>query len=386
MALGTRDLGRLLITVAEFAALGCGERSSSIAANVPAVATSAPVVQAPVVDAAAPREAGAGAAEVDAGVAKAPTVLASGPLWNLPHAVTFDAAHVYWLVGGDTDDPEGLVMRVAKTGGEPEVVAQGIVLPRDLAVDATDAYFTSAGPWQSVTAVGPRGSVHAVPLAGGPTRTLASKQWGPTALVLSDTQVFWANPGVLEGRTSTVSGAPKRGGAPSTVASGVRNPYAIAVNDASVYWVEGGTCTSVNGKPVPADGRIRRASLDGKGAPVTLVTEVACPETLAIDGTRVYWASMEMGTVESVPKTGGARTVIATDQKGSRYVALAGDAIYWLNYHDGTIMMAPKAGGVARLVYRGKHPDSMAVDADRVYVTDDEKVLAVDRNTFLMVY
>jgi hypothetical protein len=63
---------------------------------------------------------------------------------------------------------------------------------------------------------------------------------------------------------------------------------------------------------------------------------------LAQDTDQLYFTNLSEGTVNSVPKTGGRVTVLASDQKEP--VAITADAtgIYWLNRSAGTLMHASR--------------------------------------------
>ncbi|WP_437275763.1 hypothetical protein WME90_31545 [Sorangium sp. So ce375] len=90
--------------------------------------------------------------------------------------IAIDATHVYW-----TTSSTGNVMRVAKTGGEPTVIATG-QNPRGIAADATGVYWTDPTS-PNVMRMLPNGIIGAV-VAGEPS---------PFGIALDATRVYWTN-------------------------------------------------------------------------------------------------------------------------------------------------------------------------------------------------
>jgi hypothetical protein len=93
--------------------------------------------------------------------------------------IAVDEGYVYWT----SLDNYGSVRRVAKQGGDTQILVQGINHPRSVAVDATHVYFSAEGA----------GKIERVPKAGGAVERMAIDQDGPSSLALSDDRVFWAN-------------------------------------------------------------------------------------------------------------------------------------------------------------------------------------------------
>jgi hypothetical protein len=102
-----------------------------------------------------------------------------------------------------------------------------------IAVDATTVY------WGSDTA----GSVVSCLITGcnGTPTTLASGQDFPLGMALDAANAYWTTAGDSDGATGTVMKCPKAGcnNSPTVLASGLPTPSAIAVDAHYVYWLEG---------------------------------------------------------------------------------------------------------------------------------------------------
>jgi hypothetical protein len=97
-----------------------------------------------------------------------------------PTDVTTDGASVYFANVG-----AGTVKRVAKAGGDPQVIAPGRFLPHSPAVSATTIFWADEGA----------GRVMACPITGcgEAARTLAEDQGSPVAVAVDEVAVYWVN-------------------------------------------------------------------------------------------------------------------------------------------------------------------------------------------------
>jgi hypothetical protein len=156
------------------------------------------------------------------------TVLATG---SWPNAVAVDskvlAKNVYWVdyVGGTVNK-----VPVAKAdGGTPVnvVLAPSETQPWNIAIDATNVYWTDkSNP----------GSVKSIGINGTNPVTLAQGLGAPWGIAVDANFVYWTN-----FNDNTVVKTPIGGGTVYTLASEPQqNPAAIAVDNVSVYWVDQG--------------------------------------------------------------------------------------------------------------------------------------------------
>jgi hypothetical protein len=155
------------------------------------------------------------------GVFKVP--LAGGALEpvGVPGGVdlAIDSGHVYWAVrtGAQTTD----LLFATLEGGANQPLASSLPQVQALAVDSTDVYVVEYGA----------GQVQAIPITGGPTRTVTSDLFIPSVIALDDQNVYVSTVG-------SVARVPKTGGT-STVLAVDTNIFSLAVDASSVYWTNG---------------------------------------------------------------------------------------------------------------------------------------------------
>jgi hypothetical protein len=136
---------------------------------------------------------------------------------------------------------------------------------------------------------------------------------------------------------------------------------AVAVDGECVYWTTWGTAWP-GGK-----GEVAKAPLQG-GAPTVLVTGLPTPYAIALDDAFVYFTDGEDGTVNKVPKSGGAVTTLAaTGLPGATAIAVDRDAVYW-NPGGRAVARVSKNGGAPSILASDQAvPAAIAVDDTSVY-------------------
>ena len=109
------------------------------------------------------------------------------------HTVALDGDHVYWIAQG-----KGAVVRAKKSGGAPQVLADGLDTPVALAVDAGEVYFLTAGTERFVKEWGSivrdeyhhDGRLRRVPATGGASVTMAKLPYLPSDLAITDQSIY----------------------------------------------------------------------------------------------------------------------------------------------------------------------------------------------------
>ena len=86
------------------------------------------------------------------------------------------------------------------------------------------------------------------------------------------------------------------------------------------------------------------APLDKSSAPATLASGLARPWAIAALGPDVYFTTIGSAgaMIASVPKAGGAVTVIASKRKRPTALAVDEQHVYWVDQEAGTVERAPR--------------------------------------------
>lgn len=171
---------------------------------------------------------------------------ASRTLATVPHlrAVTADSSGVYFLsmpwrlsAAKKKPDSDGYVAGVKPSGGKPFLRVENLMTPTTARLVRTDAeniyWISDREEGQS------NGAIVKVAKAGGTPVVVANQQ--PFALrdyAFDDSNVYWVTSGEKGTSTGTVWKVSKAGGTPAALVSGRAYPLQIAVDDKSVYWTE----------------------------------------------------------------------------------------------------------------------------------------------------
>jgi hypothetical protein len=188
-------------------------------------------------------------------------------------SIALDTTTVYYTEVGAGGPTGGSVKSVSKTGMVGQVLATGLNLPREIAVDATNVYFTSQVA----------GDVYKMPIAppGTPT-VIASGQTGVRGIALDATRVYWANSGNGAVGGGSIMFLSKVGAStmPNTVVSNLTVPWLVALDTADIYWTES-----------RATGDIAKAPQTANATKTVVVPNQATPFCIAVDANSVYWTA-----------------------------------------------------------------------------------------------
>jgi sugar lactone lactonase YvrE len=234
---------------------------------------------------------------------------------------------------------------------EPKVLAINQSDPSDLAVDGQWVFFTNTGA----------GEVARVPKVGGNVVVLASGEDAPTGIAIDDKQVYYSNtytPG-------SIKRVGKEGGKPIVLTEDENftyYAYRLIVDATSLYWVTDTTTGKVVTMPKVG------------GAPTILQNKATSPKGLAFDGTSIFWPVF--GEIRRAPPVANAPpTKLSASEQFPSALAADEGAVYWTDMYAATVRRVPKAGGTPTTLATmtaGARLGAIAVDATHVFFLDPQ--------------
>jgi hypothetical protein len=224
--------------------------------------------------------------------ASGPNMLAAA---SKPYGMALDATYVYWV-----DQVDFTVHRMVKTGGTDQVLDDGTsgvhTKPVFMTVDSSSVYFTDDS-----------GGVFALPLGGGPARTIITNDPGlfEYPVIVDSTYVYYGANNVAATASSVddfVYRASKTAANPTQTAivSQLNWAYSIALDSSRgvLYFGDFGT-TQGN------DGKVGKVNTDGSG--LSYYAQGSAPvEWVAFNSTYFFWATFAQidANGDYLPSTG----------------------------------------------------------------------------------
>jgi hypothetical protein len=281
----------------------------------------------------------------DEPTAPPPDLLTGGGVAD-PADLAVDDTSVYWF-------STNAVFKVAKGGGQAFTLAMAMAGPSAIAVDSHSVYYTNGYALMSV------------PLGGGTPVTVVTSIGVTAALALNASHIYWAN------NRGPIDAMPMDagidGGAITQLGFGRCYPSRVAIDGISVYW---------------ADCGVSKAPLSGAGPTVQLTSSGS--GRIAVDSANVYFAASGVGAspggVFSVPVGGGTAQLLAQAQLVSG-LAADGTNVYFADQAQGTVQYVPRSGGAIVYLATGQtRPRGIAVDSSFVYFGTDEGIYRASRH------
>jgi hypothetical protein len=183
------------------------------------------------------------------------------------------------------------------------------------------------------------GSVSKVAMTGGAVVTLASGYDRGTAIATNDDNVYWASvlpPDMDGGAQASIGRVLKvsvNGGQVTTIASEQQDPNSLLLTGTDLYWANAGTY----GVDAPADpGAVLAVPLSGGSVSVVAPEEVA-PHSLRLVGNTVYWMDGAAASYEWIRSLSVSTKELSTVVPQSSPVGLDGltssaDHLYWIQW------------------------------------------------------
>lgn len=189
----------------------------------------------------------------------------------------------------------------------------------------------------------------------------------PLAVAVNETHLYWIDQGKVFGQ-SALRRASKAGFATETLAAGLGGPWPLALDASYVYW--GG------------DYGTDRMPLDG-GATEHL-SKSASYVGMALDADHAYWANYH--SAGRFLKSGGGDESLATlapdgpNDVASWCAAVDDTSLYWAVY-IGSVWSVPKTGGTPKRLTQNAEPNRCLVaDGDYLYVATDQGIHRVRKD------
>jgi hypothetical protein len=270
--------------------------------------------------------------------------------------------------------PLANVVAAAATGGRrravlaPGACSAGVVASivevGDLAIDDQYIYFVDGSD-----------TIARVSKAGATPTLLGEVPGIPiVAMAIDDARIYFAT---LDDSSfvGTIHSMAKNGGPIKTLVSGIATPFDLAVDGQFVYWAAVGTSTDDD---FLGDGSIGRANKGDGSDVINLASNLSTPLFLTVDATHVYFS--EVGSGRGNPSAGlrrvsltGGTVLKLVDGVPVGPMAVDSSAVYFSSVNSGEsldISSMPKSGGTPRLLLTNlEDTETLKVWASTLYFT-----------------
>lgn len=203
-------------------------------------------------------------------------------------------------------------------------------------------------------------------LDGTAQTTLVTGAEHPKGMAVAGSHIYWAAVDAAAICEANLDGTGVKALVPAS------SPDGVAVAGGHIYWVNSpGACPPITPLCVPG-GSVMQANLDGTGVK-TLAAHQQEPTGLAVNGSHIYWADSNQGTITeaSLNDPAGTARVLISGQDDPQGMALDSSHIYWADEGAGTIREANLDGSRIRTLVRDQRlPIGVAVDTSHIYWTD----------------
>lgn len=273
-----------------------------------------------------------------------------------PFGLAADGDSVYF----STLAAAGSIMRLPRSGGSPEPIAQNEPWPHDIAIDDTNVY------WCLNDA--PSGHLARATKAGGDRKTLANGIGNGVGRVTSDGTFAYFTTGY-----NSVFRVHVDGGSLSMIAAGRYNSGTedVAAFDGEVFWLNAMWNANYTAK-LPDTGYLGRAPVSGSShvGHFELSSYLSGLARVAVDQAYVYY--VDNVAVYRAPRSGGEPLELALLADGTVQVVdlhTDGQTLYFADLH--AVYRLPVAGGSVETLSHGWNSiRALAVTDTDVYFTD----------------
>lgn len=200
-----------------------------------------------------------------------------GPNAGMPSALVADQDYVYWLNG-----PDNRIARAKRDGSAvtASFIDVGPYELSDLAIDGTYIYFSFESYDYLQFGSGPRG-IGRVRRDGSGTAEILVGDQPASDLVVTATHLYWTGytnaAGTTIGRAAIDGTAVQPEFVTGFASHSSESPQGLALSGSHLYWAD------------MWNRRVGRVNLDGTGLTHTFIDNTGESDSLAIDGTKLFW-------------------------------------------------------------------------------------------------